>query len=483
MLRIARQVGLLGLTMAMALGAAAAAPPPGETPAVQPKGTSKKKSRGRRPEPAKKDEMAADPAPKAEPSDGSPVFSRDIAPVLIANCLGCHNERMKRGEFVQVTFRKLMAGGKSGAVIEPGKPEESRLIQMIKGEDGVPKMPPGNRKLGDETVAKIEAWVKAGAVLDAGKDPAANLTSYASSVDQLREAELTKLSPADRDKRTEDKGRERLTKADPKAAPEVTSNANFLLLGNLPKSRTTATLKGLDAAKATIRAILGPAAKATLDGPEKISFYVFADRAHYVEFVRSIENRDVEPDAQSHGNLGVESPYLAAIDPLAGAEESASAKRPAPRSKRVEEPSGPERSLVGLLAESLGASATTRAGNAPRWLASGLGAYLASQAEPRSPYLRRLRGDAFKQYQLNWVSKANEALGGETDAEKVKAVGFAIVEWLVAEYRPAFAGFARGMIEGGDKLDDVLGQTLNANREQFLQGAGRWVAARYGSRR
>ena len=45
------------------------------------------------------------------------------------------------------------------------------------------------------------------------------------------------------------------------------------------------------------------------------------------------------------------------------------------------EPSGPERSLAGLLAEQLGASAAREGTKAPRWLALGLGAYVGLPAE------------------------------------------------------------------------------------------------------
>ena len=56
-------------------------------------------------------------------------------------------------------------------------------------------------------------------------------------------------------------------------------------------------------------------------GPEKISLYVFPDTVCYVEFVRSVENREVETGIEGHGRLDVEQPYVAAIDPLNGREE------------------------------------------------------------------------------------------------------------------------------------------------------------------
>jgi len=43
-----------------------------------------------------------------------------------------------------------------------------------------------------------------------------------------------------------------------------------------------------------------------LTGPEKISLYVFNDLASYVEFVRSVENRELEQGIEAHGKLDVE---------------------------------------------------------------------------------------------------------------------------------------------------------------------------------
>ena len=83
---------------------------------------------------------------------------------------------------------------------------------MIKGEEK-PKMPVGARNnLSEEAITKIENWVKAGALLDAGKDASAPIVSYASSVDDLRKFELAKMTPEQRDKQVETIGIERWKK-------------------------------------------------------------------------------------------------------------------------------------------------------------------------------------------------------------------------------------------------------------------------------
>jgi hypothetical protein len=255
----------------------------------------------------------------------------------------------------------------------------------------------------------------------------------------------------------------------------VTSSANFLLFSNLPKDRAAPMLKALEARATMLKRLLGP----VLDFPEKLSVYVFNDAATYVEFARAVESRDLEPGSQVHGNFGVKTPYLAAYDALGGREDEAAKKRPA-KAKRGEDAGGPERSLTGLLVEQLVASGTAMANKAPRWLCLGLGAYYGSQVEPRSPYYRHLRDEAARQYMLGWNAKAQEALGDVTDADKVRAIGFSLVEWQNATDRARFTSFARMMLDGPEKLDEVVMQIWGASRDDFLREWGMWVAASYG---
>jgi hypothetical protein len=419
-------------------------------------------------------------------ADGGLRFSRDIAPILVSNCAGCHGGAQTKGQFNLSTFNGLMKGGKGGAVLVPGKPEESRLVLRVKHEGDEPKMPPGQRNLAAETAAKIELWVKSGARLDAGIDPAADLKTYAPTADDLRKSELARMSGEQRDKKAEEVAQERWKKASSKTTPELTSDRHFLLFSNLPKERTKPLLKALEAQAARVFDLLGPRATA-LAGPEKVSVYVFNEPNAYVEFVRANENREVESGVEAHGRLDVETPYLAAVDPLNGREESRSTAKKSTRakSKADDEPTGAERTLAGLLTEELAASATAAAGKPPRWLTMGVGAFLASQVEPRSPYYNRLRRDVVEQFRVSWPSKAQEALGNEGDPRTIRAMGFSLVDWLASTNRLAYYGFVRGMLEGQEKLDEVIkaGWGPDAKRDQFIELWGNFVAARYGVRR
>ena len=94
------------------------------------------------------------------------LFSRDIAPILVQHCVDCHGDRNPRGQLDMDTFTGLMKGGTTGPPIMPGNPTGSLLIEKLKGTAEGKRMPNGKPPLPTETIAKIEAWIAAGAKFD-----------------------------------------------------------------------------------------------------------------------------------------------------------------------------------------------------------------------------------------------------------------------------------------------------------------------------
>ncbi len=446
---------------------------------------AKKKARGKRAMPKKGEAKEAAGGTTQAPAaarDSELKFSRDIAPILVGNCVGCHNAKLRRGKFDMTSFKKLMVGAEKEKVIIPGKPDESPLILRIKGEE-TPKMPPGaNRNLADVAIGKIEKWVQAGARLDAGIDENASLESFASTPQQLRQSELARMTPEARDGHVEKVGRDRWKKVSSKTTPEVTPSDHFLLFGNLPEERASATLKGMEAQYGQLRNLLSTPKAPALDWAEKVSLYVFSDENSFVGFVRGVENREIEPGDQATSDLKGTEPYVAAIDPLGGRDEpSGSSSRKTARSKRDGSGAGASRSLGGVLTEQFAIGCLKQAGDPPRWLTLGLGAYLAAQVEPRHPYFQGLRKQAFVLCERSWPTMATEALGGEGNSDDVRAVGFALIECMASTARPALPAFVRGMLGGQAKLDDVIQSVLKWDRNQFLMASGQWIGMRYRS--
>ncbi len=101
-------------------------------------------------------------AANLEPADVE-FFESRIRPVLAERCYACHggDPRRIRGGLVLLDADGLRAGGDSGAVVVPGAPEDSLLIEALHYE-GLTQMPPDG-KLPAHVIADFEQWVRRGA--------------------------------------------------------------------------------------------------------------------------------------------------------------------------------------------------------------------------------------------------------------------------------------------------------------------------------
>ncbi|HZW32080.1 MAG TPA: c-type cytochrome domain-containing protein [Isosphaeraceae bacterium] len=107
-------------------------------------------------------------ASASKPAATKPVsFMRDVAPILVENCIACHNPRKSESKYVMTTFAQFAKGGQQGEgiTLEPGKPDESNLIELIR-PGGEPRMPYKQDPLPAEKIATIERWVAEGAKYD-----------------------------------------------------------------------------------------------------------------------------------------------------------------------------------------------------------------------------------------------------------------------------------------------------------------------------
>ena len=90
-------------------------------------------------------------------------FERRIRPLLIKHCGDCHGVDEPEQRLTLTTVAGIVAGGKSGPVLVPGRPDESRMIQAVRYTSQV-KMPPEKRLSNDE-IALLVKWIRGGAVL------------------------------------------------------------------------------------------------------------------------------------------------------------------------------------------------------------------------------------------------------------------------------------------------------------------------------
>lgn len=105
-----------------------------------------------------------DSAETAVSPDAELTFERDVRPILKTHCFHCHGEEEELQGSLDVRLRRfLVRGGDSGAVIVPGKPSESLLIERLRSGD-MPPSEDGSKKVPEEEIDIIARWIAIGAM-------------------------------------------------------------------------------------------------------------------------------------------------------------------------------------------------------------------------------------------------------------------------------------------------------------------------------
>ena len=105
----------------------------------------------------------------ALPASAQVSFKKDIAPILLRRCAGCHGERTNLGGWRAHTFAALTKTGSSGAKpLVPGKPEASELYRRLVAKDESVRMPKSDDPLAPEQLSLVKRWIAEGAKFDGG---------------------------------------------------------------------------------------------------------------------------------------------------------------------------------------------------------------------------------------------------------------------------------------------------------------------------
>ena len=103
----------------------------------------------------------------ADPVD----YVQDVKPILSRRCYSCHGALKQKNDLRLDTAALAKQGGSSGPAIVPGKSDESLVIEAVTGAEGVKKMPPEGEPLTADQIAKLRAWIDAGAKAPVEKTP------------------------------------------------------------------------------------------------------------------------------------------------------------------------------------------------------------------------------------------------------------------------------------------------------------------------
>lgn len=115
-------------------------------------------------------------AARGESNDAPRVsFVRDVAPILVGKCQGCHGPKTAESNYRLDTFDLMMQPGDFGLPpVTAGSVDESEFHRLITAENPEERMPNNGDRLSESEVASIDAWIAQGATFD-GADRTASL--------------------------------------------------------------------------------------------------------------------------------------------------------------------------------------------------------------------------------------------------------------------------------------------------------------------
>jgi len=93
------------------------------------------------------------------------LFHEQVAPILVKNCVECHNTNTRKGNLSLETMADALQGGDEGAAVVPGKPDDSPLFQkvLVDKTTNQAEMPKKKPALSDAEQELIKRWIAEGA--------------------------------------------------------------------------------------------------------------------------------------------------------------------------------------------------------------------------------------------------------------------------------------------------------------------------------
>ena len=124
---------------------------------------------------------------QAGPAAAGVDFVRDIRPIFEANCYQCHNAAKHKGGLRLDSKATAFIGGDSGEPsIVPLRPDNSKLIQLVRGDDPSAVMPPKGKRLTQPQVELLSHWVQQGANWPDGIDKPGDALTHWSFIKPVR---------------------------------------------------------------------------------------------------------------------------------------------------------------------------------------------------------------------------------------------------------------------------------------------------------
>ncbi len=346
-------------------------------------------------------------------------FARDIAPVLVESCTGCHiDAQQTRGNLNMNTFAQI--SGRGDPLYVRGKPADSLIVQKIRGLSGA-RMPMNRPALSEETIVKFETWINEGATFDGGSpDMALARVAEQAWVANATPEELKakRLESALNDWKRVYAGKEAFSASDD----------TYVVLSDTSKATAERILEAAGKVSDVLAGSFGSKGKSLF--PSGATIFVFDKRYDYSEFGKMAENRSLPSSWTAHWRREGVNAYVALT--IGSSDDDAI-----------------ERDLKVNLA-SLWASSFD---GMPRWFADGIGAYAYAARAPRNDaYVTRLEQSAMRT--IPTMKNAQPLLNNNINEEDAASIGFLAVRALnQGANKKKYDGFIKAMQKGGSFTD------------------------------
>ncbi len=114
---------------------------------------------------------AASGQPPSSKSTAAVDYARQVKPILTRHCVECHGKNKPRAGLRLDTAAAALAGGKGGPAFVPGEADLSLLIEAVRGDGAIKRMPLKRPPLSDAETNLLRAWIDQGARYPAGEVP------------------------------------------------------------------------------------------------------------------------------------------------------------------------------------------------------------------------------------------------------------------------------------------------------------------------
>jgi mono/diheme cytochrome c family protein len=373
-------------------------------------------------------------------------FSRQVAPLLVENCNGCHIDAMQtRGGLNMTTMAQLLRGGDSGDIIVPGDGDGSLLVRKLRGQEGA-RMPAGGRPpLSDDAIGLIATWINEGAQLDAGtpEQPLRVMMTEAWAKNATHD-ELAQ-------KRVE-LARDHWKLGVPVEARETAvenETSDVFVLGNVDAETAKTVGRAASDALEKIEKILPGKTTPTDQGGAKIrgraTLFLFSRRYDYSEFSKMVETRTIPSEWDVHWSFDGVDAYVSMV---------------------VTDQDTPK-TLAARLVAPLGSLSVAMMGESPRWFREGVGKAVAAKTVARD-FDGPRQWDAALPAAASVVKKPDELVQGKLPPEQADLIGYGIAKTLMdRQRRPQFAALLKNL-QTGASFEDAFAGAYRIPLENFI---------------